>query len=526
MMMTVSTELTIGIVAFYLVMIIGIGYYGYRRTKKVEDYMVAGRNTHPVIIALSYGATFISTSAIIGFGGTSAQYGMSLMWLTVLCIVVGVIIAFICMGKRIRRIGKDLGALTYPELLGKMYGSKKIIYATGAIFVAAMPLYTAAVLIGGARFIETTLGIPYMTALLGFAGVVALYVVIGGLMAVMYTDAVQGAIMLVGMGVLLVLTYIYLGGVTAANSALDSMGSLVPSTLSSMGMTGWTSMPEFGSPIWMTVITTLVLGVGVGVLAQPQLAVRFMTAKDGKSLNRAIPIGALFIVMMTGVAFTVGPLTNVYFMDTVGMLAIDAAGGNADSIIPLYINSAMPELFVIIFMLTLLSAAMSTLSSLLHTMGTTLGGDIFARMKGVRYSIRANQIGIVVMMIVSVILAVMMPGSIIARATAMFMGLCTAALLPAFVHGITSKTPSYLAAKWSMTAGAGGWLLWAVFCHLAESKMLGICHALFGVDSLVSSPWCYLDPLVVGVVLSVTILLVLIPMDKHKITHEDQMRLT
>ena len=112
--MAVSTELTIGIVAFYLVMIIGIGYYGYRRKKKVEDYMVAGRNTHPVIIALSYGATFISTSAIIGFGGTSAQYGMSLMWLTVLCIVVGVIIAFIFMGKRIRRIGQVLWALTYP----------------------------------------------------------------------------------------------------------------------------------------------------------------------------------------------------------------------------------------------------------------------------------------------------------------------------------------------------------------------------------------------------------------------------
>ena len=126
------------------------------------------------------------------------------------------------------------------------------------------------------------------------------------------------------------------------------------------------------------------------------------------------------------------------FMDKLGMLAIDAAGGNADLIIPLYINSAMPELFVIIFMLTLLSAAMSTLSSLLHTTGTTLGWDIFARMRGVRYSIRANQIGIMVMMIVSVILAVMMLGSIIARATAMFMGLCTAALLPAFVHGLTA----------------------------------------------------------------------------------------
>ncbi len=128
-------------------------------------------------------------------------------------------------------------------------------------------------------------------------------------------------------------------------------------------------------------------------------------------------------------------------------------------------------------------------------------------------------------MIASVILAVMMPGSIIARATAMFMGLCTAALLPAFVHGITAKNPSYLAAKWSMAVGAGGWLLRAVFCHLAESKMLGFCNALFGVDSLVSSPWCYLDPLVVGVVLSVTVLLVLIPLDKNKVTHEQQMKL-
>lgn len=522
MTMAVSTELTILIVLFYLVLILGLGYYGYRRTKKVEDYMVAGRNTHPIVIALSYGATFISTSAIVGFGGTAAQYGMSLMWLTVLCIVVGVIVAFLFMGKRIRRIGKELGALTYPELLGKMFGSKFLIYASGLIFVAAMPLYTAAVLIGGARFIETTLGIPYMTALLGFAGVVALYVIIGGLIAVMYTDAVQGAIMLVGMGILLVLTYVYLGGVTAANSALEAMTPLVPENLAAIGMTGWTSMPEFGSPVWMTVITTLVLGVGIGVLAQPQLAVRFMTARDGKSLNRAVPMGALFIVMMTGVAFTVGPLTNVYFMETTGQLALAAAGGNADSVIPLYINAAMPELFVIIFMLTLLSAAMSTLSSLLHTMGTTLGGDMFARLKGKRYSVRANQIGIVVMMLASLAIAVVMPESIIARATAMFMGLCTAALLPAFTHGIISKTPSLLAAKWSMIAGAGGWLVWTVFAHTAESKALGVCNALFGVDSLVGSPWNYLDPLVTGTVLSVVVLLMLIPLDKNRVTREMQ----
>lgn len=521
--MAVSTQLLVGVAVIYLAMILGIGFYGYKRTKSADDYMVAGRNTPAIVIALSYGATFISTSAIVGFGGTAAQYGMSLMWLTVLCILVGVLIAFIFFGKRVRRKGKELNALTYPELLGKLFASKKILYGVSIIFVASMPLYTAAVLIGGARFIETTLGIPYMTALLGFAVIVALYVIIGGLIAVMYTDAVQAAIMFVGMGVLLVFTYVMLGGITAANSALEAMTPLVPENLVAMGMTGWTSMPEFGSPLWMTVITTLVMGVGIGVLSQPQLAVRFMTAKDGKSLNRAVPMGALFIVMMTGVAFTVGPLTNVYFMQTTGQLAIDAAGGNADSVIPLFINSAMPELFVIIFMLTLLSAAMSTLSSLLHTMGTTLGGDLFSRMKGEKYSVRANQAGIGIMLFVSILIAVVMPGSIIARATAMFMGLCTAALLPSFVHGIVSKRPSRLAATWSIFAGAAGWLLWTVFAHTAESSALGICKLLFGVTTLAPSPLCYVDPLVVGTVLSVVVLLILLPLDKKRVTKEEQL---
>jgi SSS family solute:Na+ symporter len=73
-----------------------------------------------------------------------------------------------------------------------------------------------------------------------------------------------------------------------------------------------------------------------------------------------------------------------------------------------------------------------------------------------------------------------------------------------------------------MIAGAGGWLLWTMFAHTAESKALGICNALFGVDSLVASPWNHLDPLVVGTVLSVIVLLILIPLDKNRVTRERQ----
>ena len=367
---------SIAIVLIYVCVLIFLGYVGCKKTKGNEDFLVAGRRVHPVLLGLSYGATFISTSAIVGFGGIAAQLGMSLVWLTVLCVIVGVLIAFLVFGKKTREIGMRLQAVTYPDLMGKCYNSPFIRRLTCAIIIAGMPIYTAAVLIGGVRFIETSLCVPYDLALLGFAIIVSAYVILGGLIAVIYTDALQGAIMFICMTILLVLTYVYLGGVTAAHSALDAMVDLVPEALAETGMTGWTSMPVFLSPVWQTVITTMVLGVGIGVLAQPQLVVRFLTAKDDTAIRRAVMVGGPFILLMTGVAFTVGPLTNVWFMREFGMLAVDAADGNVDSVIPLFITSSMSDIFVVIFMLALLSAAMSTLSAMYHTMGTTIGYDI------------------------------------------------------------------------------------------------------------------------------------------------------
>ncbi|MDD1678059.1 MAG: sodium:solute symporter family protein, partial [Methanomicrobiales archaeon] len=276
--MTVDTLTMASVVLIYIAITLVLGYLGYRQTKKAEDYLVAGRSSHPLIIALSYGATFISTSAIVGFGGAAALYGMGLVWLTVFNIGVGILLAFVIFGKKTREIGQRLSAITFPDLMGKIYRSPFMQFMTGIIIVVSMPIYAAAVLIGGARFLEPTLQIPYTTALLAFAIVVGIYVVFGGLIAVMYTDAFQGTIMLIGMSLLLVLAYIYLGGITAAHTALSAMSSMVPSNLVQQGHTGWISMPTFGSPIWLYLVTTLVLGVGIGVLAQPQLVVRFMTA--------------------------------------------------------------------------------------------------------------------------------------------------------------------------------------------------------------------------------------------------------
>ncbi|MDI9633442.1 MAG: sodium:solute symporter family protein [Methanolinea sp.] len=507
--MAVNIVLVAAVTLAYLVVILCLGYVGYKKTREAEDYLVAGRKAHPAVIALSYGATFISTSAIVGFGGQAANLGMGLIWLTVFNIGVGILVAFVVFGKRTREVGQRLRAVTFPDLMGKIYSSTFMQVVSGLVIVVGMPLYSAAVLIGGAQFIKETLGISYAAALVGFAAIVAIYVIFGGLIAVMYTDAVQGAIMLVGMTFLLVITYTILGGVTAAHTALTAMADMVPQKLAEQGMRGWTVMPEFGSPIWYTLVTTLVLGVGIGVLAQPQLVVRFMTAKDNRSLHRAVLVGGPFILMMTGVAFTVGALTNVYFHETQGKIAIAAAGGNVDAVIPLFINLATPEWFTVIFMVTLLAAAMSTLSSLFHTMGTALVCDLWGRGRECALSLKANQAGVLVMIVASVVVAFLMPGSIIAIATAMFMGLCASAFLPVFAVAVSCRDPSPLAAKASLVSGALIWFAWALFVNSRYSAVFGLAPALLGKASVLSFPWSAMDPLVVALPVSAAVILAL-----------------
>jgi SSS family solute:Na+ symporter len=122
---------------------------------------------------------------------------------------------------------------------------------------------------------------------------------------------------------------------------------------------------------------------------------------------------------------------------------------------------------------------------------------------------RAHQWGIVIMMVVSTILAFLLPISIIARATAMFMGLCAAAFLPAFAIGVYAKAPSTKAALWSMVTGAVIWFGWTAFFHAAEAKPLGLCQAIFGKVTLLGSPWTAVDPIVIALPISLAVMILM-----------------
>ena len=222
----------------YIFALVFVGYYAYKKTNSSEDFMIAGKDTHPFIMAMSYGATFISTAAIVGFGGVAGEYGMSVLWLAFLNIIIGVFIAFVFLGKRTRRMGHSLGSLTFPEFLGKRFDSKFIQYSSGLIIFCAMPIYAAVVLIGAARFLESSLLIDFSIALLILSIIITFYVLFGGIRGVMYTDALQGTIMVIAMVFLLVFVYWLLGGVHTANSALSGMVNLYPADAISTGGTG------------------------------------------------------------------------------------------------------------------------------------------------------------------------------------------------------------------------------------------------------------------------------------------------
>jgi solute:Na+ symporter, SSS family len=518
----VSIPILTVVVLAYLGLLTILAYYGWKQTTSAEDYLVAGRNIHPAVMSLSYGATFISTSAIVGFGGVAGLFGFSLLWLTFLNISLGILVAFAVFGVRIRRISLNLGTQTFPSLLGERYRSKFLTVFSALMIFIFMPAYTSIILVGGARFVEEALKIDYNLAVFILAIIVGGYVLSGGLKAVMYTDAFCAGLMFIGMVVLLFSAYRVAGGVIAGHQALTAMKHMVPEGLAAAGHRGWTAMPALGSPLWWTVVTTIIMGVGIGVLAQPQLAMRFMTVSSNKSLYRAIAVGGVFIFFMTGTAFLVGPLTNLYFYNTRGLISVAAMpGGNIDLIIPTFISEIMPTWFLYLFLIALLSAAISTLSSLIHVQGTSLGKDILETL-GVRQqdSTLMTRGGVLVAVLLAVILAYILPGSIIARATAFWFGICASGFLPVLVGALYWPRGTREGAVASVVAGFGVSILGFVFLHAAESVPFGISRFLFGVDYLLPYPWTHVDPLIyalpVAAILYVAVSLATRPLEeKH-----------
>ena len=492
--------------SLFAAMFIFLGYLGYKKTKTAEDYFVAGRTMGSVLIAFSYGATFISAVALIGFSGIASMYGHSILWLAFLNIFVGIFIAFVVYGFRTRKIGISLNAMTLPEILGNRFNSTRLQLVSGLIIGIFMIAYTSAVFLAVANLFQVTFGISYELCVVIFTIVVGFSLIAGGLYGVIWTHAVQAILMIIGMVILTVGIYSMLGGVGPAHEAA---AALTPEALKSIGSpaatnapNGLTSMPPFLSKPFMMILT-LIFGVGIGVLAQPQLIIRYLTAKNEKALRLAIPYGGIFILIMTFTAFSIGPLCNVLMVNNGIMYPTKIVNGvvtaNPDAVIPVIINQFFPPWFIVVFLFAILAAAMSTASSLFHTAGASIGRDVYE--KGLKKKLTAKKslfitrIATFIIVIATLILT-LKPVDVVAFMCAFFFGLMACTFL----------APYTLMLYWKKTSRAGAWagmlggfiftMLWYVLIYFKTAP------SIIGSTLINDYTINMLDPIFIGLPLS------------------------
>ncbi|OGP53186.1 MAG: hypothetical protein A2Y65_00960 [Deltaproteobacteria bacterium RBG_13_52_11] len=460
------------------------------------------------VMALSHGAIPLGATAVIGFGGGGAFFGFSLLWLCFLCVIVGVFSAFVLCGKRARRMGMALNAHTLPEWLGERYQSRFIMGFAALLIFAVIPIYAAAILIGVARLIEVALHIPYVVALLAFSAFVAVYLILGRGSGVRYIDAWHGVFMVVIMAVFCYWTYWLLGGVVPAHQALAEIAPVVPERWAALGHQGWTEGLRAGSPFWWIVCSSIMYGVGIGALVQPQLVTRFLTASSDRELNRSVLVAGIFSLVMVGVPLIVGPLTNVIFMQQFDQIAIAVAKGNMDKIIPLYVMTVMPWWFGALFLVGVLAAATVALRSQFYSGASSFGQDFYGKIMSFRSEgqIFTTQVGMVLTIIATVLWGIVLPAGSIMFATAFFFGVCASSFLPPYLLGLYWKGVTRTGATASMLGGAGMSFIWMLFFHYQESAALGVCEVLFDQVNVVAgsqpTSWQwqlqYVDPIVIA----------------------------
>jgi SSS family solute:Na+ symporter len=242
-----------------------------------------------------------------------------------------------------------------------------------------------------------------------------------------------------------------------------------------------------------------------------------MTVKSNRELNRAVVSGGIFILFMTGAAFIVGALSNVLFYNKFGQLSITFAG-KSDLIIPSLVTEFMPSWFSTVFMLALLAAALSTLTSLFHAIGTSFGRDFFEKTLGFKKnSVLVTRIGVVIAILITAVLTfiaerVEQTDGVIVMGTSIFFGLCGAAFLPSYVGALYFKGLSRKAAISSVVSGAFVSLFWMLFIQSKSAKTLLLCKALFGKENLLIgtgiAKLSMVDSIVIALPISILVIVV------------------
>ncbi|MEL6322134.1 MAG: sodium/proline symporter, partial [Cyanobacteria bacterium J06626_14] len=430
----------------FIVLFIGVGIYsGSRKQSTTEDYLLAGRNVNPVLMALSAVATGNSGFMFVGLIGFTYTMGISAIWLTVGSIV-GDLLAWLSVHRRLREVSEEVNSETVSAFLGQ--GSQRgqwISTAAAVITLLFLGTYAAAQLQAGSKALSVLFGWDSWIGIVFGAVVVSIYCISGGIRASIWVGAVQSILMMVSMLLLSGVAIAACGGFGELRESLTSIDpslmDLTPATL------------RFGFLPFLVAWTVS----GFGVVGQPHIMVRAMTIDSADQVNQARNIYMLFNVLFSLAATAVG-LTARVLLPELGAIA------DAELALPELASSLLPAICVGLVLVGLFSATISTADAQILSCSSALTQDLFPK---VSRSYTGAKLGTLITVSVIVAIALVSTDNVFVMVTFSWAALA-ASLGPVMVIRVLKLPLTAPVAISMMLVGIATALVWRIGLHFSD----------------------------------------------------------
>lgn len=436
---------------------VGIGIYCRKSATDVNGFVLGGRSVGPWLTAFAYGTSYFSAVVFVGYAGQFGwKYGVAATWAGIGNALIGSLMAWAILGRRTRVMTQHLDSATMPQFFGARFFSPALKIASSAlIFIFLIP-YTASLYNGLSRLFAMAFDIPYAVCVIVMAALTAVYVIAGGYMATAINDFVQGIVMLVGIVAVIVAVLGQNGGFFASLTSLAEVEHEIPGVFASF------FGPDPTGLLGVVILTSL------GTWGLPQMVQKFYAIKSEKAIHKGMIISTLFALVVAGGCYFLGGFGRLY----ADKLSVNEAGipaGGFDAIIPTMLEG-LPAILIAVVIVLVLSASMSTLSSLVLTSSSTLTLDLIRGHVKKKMTEKSQllwmRVLIVVFIVVSVVIALIQHNSsvtFIAQLMGISWGALAGAFLAPFLYG--------LYAKWVTRA--------AVWVNFAFSTVVMVCVILF-----------------------------------------------
>jgi SSS family solute:Na+ symporter len=433
------------ILAVYLLAMVGIGLYSWRKTKNVSDFVLGGRNVGSWLTAFAYGTSYFSAVVFIGYAGQFGwNYGLSATWIGIGNALIGSFLAWLVLGRRTRVMTKHLESATMPDFFGKRYDSKALRVVSSAIIFIFLVPYSASVYKGLGNLFSLAFDIDLNLCLIIMAAITGFYVIAGGYLATAISDFVQGIIMLAGIILVIVSVLSGKGGFTEAVNQLSQISSANGETGAYTSLFGPDPMGLFG----VIVLTSL------GTWGLPQMIHKFYTIRDDKAIKKGTVISTVFALVISG---------GSYFMGSFGRLYVEAGengkpAAGYDMIVPQMLKGNVSDILLGVVVVLVFSASMSTLSSLVMASSSTFTLDFLKGNIVKNMSVKAQMLAIRILCAFFVILSVVIalnPNNLITALMSLSWGALAGSFLAPFLYGLYWKGVTKAAVWASFIAGIG-----------------------------------------------------------------------